>query len=117
MILEYFKKYKVNVEGFLERSIDSYIKDIKDLFDYLKIEYNDIDSIINIKSIDIEKYLIYLAEEKNNSVSSRNKKISAIKSFFYFLDREGYKIDRKIQFIKRAKVRHQIGRASCRERV
>ena len=107
MILEDFKKYKVNVEGFFFFFLDSYIKDIKDLLDYLKIEYNDINSIINIKSIDIEKYLIYLAEEKNNSVSSRNKKISAIKSFFYFLDREDYKIDRKIQFIKRAKVRHR----------
>lgn len=87
-IEKYFKEYLPKTKGLSRLTILSYRDTFKLLLEYIESNYK-ID-INNIKLNDIDYNLIvsflnYLEEHKKNSISTRNQRLAAIHSFFYFL--------------------------------
>ncbi|HOJ92176.1 MAG TPA: site-specific tyrosine recombinase XerD [Dictyoglomaceae bacterium] len=78
----FYLKYEKNVS---ENTLNAYVRDISHFVDFLDKEKINIK---NFKREDWQKYLSSLYEEYK--VKSITRKISAIRSFFKFLVREGY---------------------------
>lgn len=75
-------------ENVSENTIISYKYAFISLIEYMKKYKSKSISEINLKNIDreiIENYLDYLENIKKNSISTRNQRLAAIKSFFNYL--------------------------------
>ena len=102
-LFDKFKIYKVEIEGNKLNSIDTYIDDLKGFFNYLGIDMQDNDKILSVNSIQVKQYISYLYD-KGNSATTRNRRLTAIKTFYrYLAEEENLTIDYKIFNIKRAK--------------
>lgn len=102
-IFERFTTYKIDVEGRNERSVNQYIRFTKEFCKDMGI--TDSETFINTKAQVVRDWLSKLASEKENSPSSRNNKLTAIKEVFKFLsEQEHSNIDSDILKIKFAKV-------------
>ncbi len=80
-ITKYFSEYLPNVIGTSKRTISSYKDTFVILLEYLQKEYKININRMEIDIIDykkIEKFLDYLENERNNSVSTRNQRLAAI---------------------------------------
>ena len=64
----------------------SYKNDIEEFFEYLERESL---SFLDINYDDLRFYLMYLKEEKNDSNSSIDRKLSGLRGFYKFLANEG----------------------------
>ena len=89
-ITKYFSEYLPNVVGVSKRTMSSYRDTFVILLEYLQKEYkiniNDMElNIINY--IKIEKFLEYLEDKRNNSISTRNQRLAAISSFYRYLQK------------------------------
>lgn len=89
-----FTNYISEFEGYLKieknasvYTIDSYMKDIYDFVDFMKII--NIYAIEEVTYINIRKYLAYL-NEKKYAKKTIARKVSSLRSFFRFLVRENY---------------------------
>lgn len=97
-----FKTYKVDIEGKNGSTMDYYIVIIKDFLNTKNIKTKE--QLINVKERDIRDWLSILANEKNNSAATRNKKLVAVKVFFKYLElQEKEEIDRSIDLMVYAK--------------
>lgn len=89
-ITKYFSEYLPNVMGVSIKTIASYRDTFVILLEYLQKEYKiDINSM-DLEIIDykkVEKFLDYLEDERNNSVSTRNQRLAAISSFYKYLQK------------------------------
>ncbi|MGM9848322.1 MAG: tyrosine-type recombinase/integrase [Bacilli bacterium] len=89
-ITKYFSDYLPNIIGTSKRTICSYRDTFIILLEYLQREYKininnmELDMIDYIK---VEKFLDYLENERNNSVSTRNQRLAAISSFYKYLQK------------------------------
>ena len=89
-ITKYFSEYLPNVVGAGKRTINSYRDTFVILLEYLQREYKININKMNIDVIEytkIEKFLDYLENERNNSVSTRNQRFAAISSFYKYLQK------------------------------
>ena len=89
-ITNYFSEYLPNVIGARKRTINSYRDTFVILLEYLQKEYKININKMNIDVIEykkIEKFLDYLENERNNSVSTRNQRFAAISSFYKYLQK------------------------------
>ena len=89
-ITKYFSEYLPNVIGARKRTINSYRDTFVILLEYLQKEYKININKMNIDVIEykkIEKFLDYLENERNNSVSTRNQRLAAISSFYKYLQK------------------------------
>lgn len=71
-----------------ENTIISYKYAFVSLFQFVNKKYKKEISTLELKDLNketIEKYLEYLEKEKNNSISTVNQRLAAIKSFFNYL--------------------------------
>ena len=71
-----------------ENTIISYKYAVVSLFQFVNKKYKKEISTLELKDLNketIEKYLEYLEKEKNNSISTVNQRLAAIKSFFNYL--------------------------------
>lgn len=86
-VTNYFKEYLPKVKGFSSNTIKSYKETIIQLINYFesnKIDYSDIQSI----DYDvINNFMLFLEEENNLSISSRNQRLSAIHSLFKYIQK------------------------------
>ena len=84
----FFKDYLPNLLGVSNNTILSYRDTLVLLLNYLKkiqnIDVNNLE-LDAINSDIIEKFLLYLENERKNSIHTRNQRLSAIHSFFNFL--------------------------------
>lgn len=100
-----FSTYKIEVEGRAFSSISSYKKSFNEFCKDMNI--NTYEQLINVKSQTVNDWLIILSE-KNNSASTRNNKLSALKQIFCYLENELEEdIDRKIIKLNYAKTTHK----------
>ena len=107
MLLENFKKYKINLENISPKSIEQYEKDLTRMFEYLDKNINNDEDVIGITTNDVKAYIEYLAVN-GKEPTTRNKCVAIIKSFYkYLYSEENLEIDNKILFIKRAKNKHK----------
>ena len=107
MLLENFKKYKINLENISSKSIEQYEKDLTRMFEYFgKSVYNDKD-VISITASDVKAYIEHLSVS-GKEPTTRNKCLAIVKSFYkYLYSEEDIEIDNKIFLIKRAKGKHK----------
>lgn len=86
-VTNYFKDYLPKVKSYSSNTIKSYKETIIKLINYFennKIDYSKID---NINSDVINNFLLYLENENNLSISSRNQRLSAIHSLFKYIQK------------------------------
>ena len=100
-ILREYASYLVAIKGNSEKTVCEYLLDLRTFFRYYLTEKNGLNlnaeefeelsiqeiSITDIKSIsqfNIINYLMYATSERNNTTTTRMRKLSAIKSFFRF---------------------------------
>lgn len=84
-VTNYFKEYLPKVKSFSSNTIKSYKETMIQLINYFesnKIDYSDIQ---NIDSDVINNFMLFLEEENNLSISSRNQRLSAIHSLFKYI--------------------------------
>lgn len=100
-ILEKYSNYLSYVRNFSNRTITSYINNLKIFLNFIKkyknIEQINLDILINISSSDIYSFLIYLNMYRNNSPKSRQKKLSSVKCFYNWLYNCNYSIYEKLE--------------------
>lgn len=106
-LLDEFEKFKVDIEGNQQKSLEDYKDDINRMFEFLGKDINNKEDVINITPDEVKQYLSYLAE-KNNSASTRNRRLAAIKSFYKFLLEEKEEdINYRILSISKAKTQRR----------
>lgn len=107
MLLNNFKKYKINIENISPKSMEQYEKDITRMFEYLGKNANNDDDVITLNANDVKEYIEYLAEN-GKEPTTRNKCLAITKSFYkYLYGEENIEVDNKIFLIKRAKNKHK----------
>ena len=92
-ILNDFLNYLVIYKNYSMETIKGYNQDLLSFFKFLikylnlEIEIKDINVFIlaSVKESDIIAFLIYLNRERNNLAKTRNRKLSALKTFFKYL--------------------------------
>lgn len=82
-----FAAYLSKVKHYSKHSITAYIKDISQCADYLSQHY-DTSEASSINEQMLRSYLAHLLENKQ-SAATINRKISALKSFFRYLQQQG----------------------------
>ena len=87
-ITKYFADYLPLIVGASQNTISSYRDTFVFLLNFIQskneININNI-SLNYLTSEIIEKFLIYLEVEHNNSISTRNQRLASIKSFCKYL--------------------------------
>ncbi len=100
-IVRTYALYQRNVKGRAVKTVDEYCLDLRTFFRFLKrlrklvpqstqlseIDILDIDIefIRSITTLDIFEFMNYVADERNNISSTRQRKTSTLKGFFKFL--------------------------------
>ncbi|WP_322173712.1 tyrosine recombinase XerC [Acutalibacter caecimuris] len=100
-LVQQYAMYLRNIKGLSAKTVDSYCMDLRTFFRFMnhkrnpalsnialeEISVQDIDLtfIREIKTYDIFEFMNYVADERNNMSSTRQRKSSALKSFFKYL--------------------------------
>lgn len=108
-IIRDYLSHKFTIEGKSELTVKEYSYDLRTFFRFMLARKNNITDIEEIKKLsiknidvnfikdislsDIYDYLLFLSHDMDNSVKSRARKLSAIKSFFKYLDNDVHLIN------------------------
>ncbi len=100
-IVQQYAMYLRNIKGLSAKTVDSYCMDLRTFFRFMKqhrdlvsldkpvkeisVQDVDLDFIRSISTYDIFEFMNYVADERNNISSTRQRKSSALKSFFKYL--------------------------------
>ena len=100
-LVQQYALYLRNIRGLSAKTVDEYCMDLRTFFRFLKAkdlgmtEYSrlaeisvrdiDLDYIRRIKALDIFEFMNFVADERNNMSSARQRKTSSLKSFFQYL--------------------------------
>ena len=100
-LVQQYALYLRNIRGLSAKTVDEYCLDLRTFFRFLKAkdlgmtEYSrlaeisvrdiDLDYIRRIKALDIFEFMNFVADERNNMSSTRQRKSSSLKSFFQYL--------------------------------
>lgn len=100
-LVQQYALYLRNIRGLSAKTVDEYCMDLRTFFRFLKAkdlgmtEYSrlaeisvrdiDLDYIRRIKALDIFEFMNFVADERNNMSSTRQRKSSSLKSFFQYL--------------------------------
>lgn len=101
-IIRDYLSHKFTIEGKSELTVKEYSYDLRTFFRFVLAQKNGITNLEEIKKLsiknvdinfirdislsDIYDYLLFLSHDMDNSVKSRARKLSAIKSFFKYLN-------------------------------
>lgn len=98
-IVQQYAMYLRNIRGLSPKTVNEYCMDLRTLFRFLRSRNlnNDtpldeivvkdftLDEIRQIKTYDIFEFMNFVADERNNMSSTRQRKSSSLKSFFKYL--------------------------------
>ncbi len=100
-LVKQYALYLRNIRGLSAKTVNEYCMDLRTFFRFLKAkdlgmtEYSrlaeisvrdiDLDYIRRIKALDIFEFMNFVADERNNMSSTRQRKSSSLKSFFQYL--------------------------------
>lgn len=96
-----YAMYLRNVKGLSAKTVDQYCKDLRSFFRFIKLDRGlvpadtaldeitvtdvDVDFLKSIKSYDVFSYMNFVADERNNMASTRQRKSTSLKSFFQYM--------------------------------
>lgn len=122
MYVDKFLYYEEVITGKSYNTIKSYKKDIMQFIDYLN-EYEEIDEFENVETITFRSFIAYLnstSKENNDErkvVSKRsiNRKISALRTFFKYLQEKKIVKTNKVNYITMPKFEKELPNVLGRE--
>ena len=86
MLLSFFINYLKNERNYSIHTVNSYSRDLSQFFHFVGLDFSD------VHKVSIDNVRLWLIELKDQEYSSKtiNRKISALKNFFNFCEREKY---------------------------
>lgn len=107
-IIEFLNYCSID-KGLSDNTNISYKTDLEFYLSFIKEE--GINSLEDIKSSDIESYIMFLQEDSNDTVTTVARKLTSIKNFHSFLEKEGIVSKNVSVGIKRPKLRKTVVRS------
>jgi len=113
LVSTFFTSYLITEQGLSPNTVASYSDCMKLLIDYICKHFNIETESIDIKTINYELVLDFLAsleKDRQNSPATRNQRLGALKTFFHFLSRKVPDLmhqNERIQAIKLKKTDHR----------
>lgn len=85
MLFVRFENYLKNERHYSQHTVTAYLNDVKSFYNFLKLNIND------TNSININHVRLWIVDLKNQKLLEKtiNRKISSLKTFFNFCEREG----------------------------
>lgn len=108
---EKYINFMLNERGCEIVTVEKNLRFVREFVEYLRQEYDLINFVPEkIEPGHIRRYLAYLKNERNNKPSTRNSKLSALASYYFFLECYEYveEDDNPTLFIRKAKVPRQL---------
>ena len=104
MLLSFFINYLKNERNYSINTVNSYSRDLLQFFNFLGLDSS------NINKVSIDNVRLWLIELKEKNLSSKtiNRKISALKNFFNFCEREKYVSKNPLLKIKNLKEKKRL---------
>lgn len=100
-VVQEYAMYLRNIKGLSAKTVDQYCKDLRTFFRFIKmnrglvspdlsiqeIPVTDVDLgfLKSIKTFDVFEFMNFVADERNNMSTTRQRKSSSLKSFFKYL--------------------------------
>lgn len=100
-LVQEYAMYLRNIKGLSAKTVDEYCMDLRTLFRFLKVNWAlvqpgvpleevsvkdvGLEFVRNIKTYDLFEFMNFVADERNNMSSTRQRKSSSLKSFFKYL--------------------------------
>lgn len=100
-VVQEYAMYLRNIRGLSAKTVDEYCMDLRTFFRFMKqnrglvaadcpmeeiaVKDVDVDFLKTIKTYDIFEFMNFVADERNNMSSTRQRKSSSLKSFFKYL--------------------------------
>ena len=100
-LAQQYAMYLRNVRGLSPKTVDEYCLDLRTFFRFLKINRGlvaadapqdeitvrdlDLESLRAVSSYEIFEFMNFIADERNNISSTRQRKATSLKSFFHYL--------------------------------
>ncbi|MBR2739492.1 MAG: tyrosine recombinase XerC [Oscillospiraceae bacterium] len=108
-IIKEFLLYMETIRNLSPRTIEGYWVDLRTFFRYIKqkrklvdkdipfeeisVEDIDLSLVGSISTMDIYEYLHFVMKDRENSASTRSRKISALRSYYKYLTLKAHKLD------------------------
>ena len=108
-IIKEFLLYMETIRNLSPRTIEGYWVDLRTFFRYIKqkrrlidkdvpfeeisVEDVDLSLVGSISTMDIYEYLHFVMKDRENSASTRSRKISALRSYYKYLTLKAHKLD------------------------
>lgn len=97
-LVQQYALYLRNIRGLSPKTVEEYCMDLRTFFRFLKsrqqagvpfdqisIKEIDLPYIRSIKTVDVFEFMNFVADERNNMSSTRQRKSTSLKSFFQYL--------------------------------
>lgn len=99
-VVQEYAMYLRNVKGLSAKTVEQYCKDLRTFFRFIKLDRGlcseltmsetsvtdvDLEFIKSIHSYDVFSFMNFVADERNNMASTRQRKSTSLKSFFHYL--------------------------------
>lgn len=104
-----YAMYLRNIRGLSAKTVEQYCKDLRTFFRFIKLNRGlvkpetdtseisvtdvDLEFIRSINSFEVFEFMNYVADERNNMSSTRQRKSTSLKSFFKYLTVHEKKLD------------------------
>lgn len=101
VVVQEYAMYLRNIKGLSAKTVEQYCKDLRTFFRFIKMNRGlvnlelpmeeisvtdvDLDFLKSIKTFDVFEFMNFVADDRNNMSSTRQRKSSSLKSFFKYL--------------------------------
>ena len=83
-IVDNFKNYRLSIKGQSMGTVKGYLSDLNLFFKYMNLDMDSltIEQLRSISENDLNNFIMYCKNERNNSSNATNRKVCSLKAFF-----------------------------------